>query len=417
MKVAFLVNDLQLSGGVGVVIEHARRLAHDHGFEVSLVVVREQEEPHWKYEQLAEVEVLTREEAVGRPFDIAVATWWETTFSLFQMQAERYAYFIQSLEDRFYKREDAERIGASMTLDLPVAFITEATWIADILAGLRPDAPCHLVRNGIDKEVFAPVSEAPVRSDGPLRVLIEGNPTVWFKGVPEALHTVQAMSEPHHVTLVTSHRGGVSDGLPAVDRLVGPVTHREMAELYRESDVVLKLSKVEGMYGPPLEGFHMGATCVTTPVTGHEMYIEHGWNALVCEWDDVAGAAHQLDLLARDRQYLHFLRTNALATAKTWPSWAQSSQFMALALHRISREPAPSAEATAAAMLGDLRGHVEVTRALLAERREYQRQLARVNRVKALPGVRQARTVWRSERVQRRAGPLIMSTAKKALRR
>ena len=48
---------------------------------------------------------------------------------------------------------------------------------------LRPDAPLHLVRNGIDKDVFAPPEQVDVRLDGPLRVLIEGNPGVWFKGV------------------------------------------------------------------------------------------------------------------------------------------------------------------------------------------------------------------------------------------
>ena len=33
-----------------------------------------------------------------------------------------------------------------------------------------------------------------------------------------------------------------------------------MADLYAQTDVVLKLSSVEGMFGPPLEGFHRGAT-------------------------------------------------------------------------------------------------------------------------------------------------------------
>ncbi len=62
-----------------------------------------------------------------------------------------------------------------------------------------------------------------------------------------------------------------------------------MAEPLRRTDVVLKLSSVEGMFGPPLEGFHRGATCVVTPVTGHEEYVEHGWNGLLTDWDDLAG--------------------------------------------------------------------------------------------------------------------------------
>jgi hypothetical protein len=40
VKVAFVVNDLQLSGGVGVVLHHARELMTRHGFEVDLVLAR-----------------------------------------------------------------------------------------------------------------------------------------------------------------------------------------------------------------------------------------------------------------------------------------------------------------------------------------------------------------------------------------
>jgi hypothetical protein len=110
----------------------------------------------------------------------------------------------------------------------------------------------------------------------------------------------------------------------------------EMAQAYAQTDVVIKHSFVEGMYGPPLEGFHKGATCLTTPVTGHDEYVEHGWNGIVYEWDDYGGAARQLDLLAQDRRYLHFLRRNALLTAKSWPSWDQAGEMMAIALKRIA---------------------------------------------------------------------------------
>ena len=140
MKVAFLVNDLQLSGGIGVVVRHARGLAADHGFDVSLVLVRDWDLPHWSgYDDLPHLHVISLEEARDQRFDIAVATWWETTFSLFTVPAKRHAYFVQSLEDRFYEHDQAERTGAGLTLDLPVAFITEARWIQRALAELRPD--------------------------------------------------------------------------------------------------------------------------------------------------------------------------------------------------------------------------------------------------------------------------------------
>jgi glycosyltransferase involved in cell wall biosynthesis len=382
MKVAFLVNDLQLSGGVGVVLQHARRLSELAGWEVTLVLVREDEGPSWHgYEHLPHLHIRSREQALGEHYDIAIATWWETTFTLFELEAERYAYFVQSLEDRFYLHDEAERLGAALTLDLPVAFITEAGWIAKTLEGLRPDAPCYLVRNGIDKEVFAPVERIEPSTDGPLRVLIEGSPSSWFKHVHDAIDAAAAMSEPRHVTVVCGDRKTL--GEVAADEIVGPLSHREMAELYGRTDVVLKLSSVEGKFGPPLEGFHGGATCVVTPVTGYEEYVEHGYNALLCDWDDMRGTARQLDLLARDRELLHYLRRNALETARGWPDWRQSSQFMAAALQAIVREPQPNGGAAGARMLADLRGGLEIYNGQLRERLEFARRAERVDRLLA----------------------------------
>ena len=91
---------------------------------------------------------------------------------------------------------------------------------------------------------------------------------------------------------------GSGAAIAGADRIAGPLTQPQLATLYGESDVLLKLSRVEGMFGPPLEGFHRGATCVVTPVTGHDEYIVHGENGLVVDWDDTAGTARALDLLA-----------------------------------------------------------------------------------------------------------------------
>jgi glycosyltransferase involved in cell wall biosynthesis len=389
VKVAFLVNDLQLSGGIGVVVQHALQLVRHHGFEVALVLVREQEDPDWVYEPLEHLHVLSLPQACEEHFDIVIATWWETTFSLFHLSADRYAYFVQSLEDRFYRHDAAERLGAALTLDLPVAFITEASWIAQILRELRPEALCMLVRNGIDKRIFAVPERIDIRLDEPLRVLVEGNPRSWFKHVHDAIDATAAMREPHHLTVVCGDREGL--GKVVADRIVGPLTQEEMATLYGESDVLLKLSSVEGMFGPPLEGFHRGATCVTTAVTGHDEYIEHGWNALICDWDDPRGTARALDLLARDRHLLHFLRYNALHTARGWPDWYQQGALMALALRRIRSAPPPSSAAAARALTSDLAAAVHLYATHLQQRDEFARQAQIVARVRAHPALVWAR--------------------------
>jgi O-antigen biosynthesis protein len=371
VRVAFVVNDLQLSGGVGVVVEHAHQLNHRQGIDATLVLAAGRVHLDWSHRGLPDIRVTELSSARGERFDVAVATWWETAYPALELQADRHAYFVQSMEDRFFAPDDPQRTAAALTHDLPMAMLTEARWIAETLEALRPDLEVRLVRNGIAKDVFAGPAEPAPSTGGPLRILIEGDANVPFKGVREALAATLAMREPSHVTLV-SRDGRAPRGLRA-DRVLGRVPHAELAKLYAESHVVLKLSRVEGVYGPPLEGFHMGATCVTTAVTGHDEYVEHGWNALVVDWDDTRGTARALDLLARDRRLLHYLRHNALLSARGWPSWEQQGAVMAAALRAIRRGPPPSATTASLRLLADLRAGVQAQQEVTIERRRLRR--------------------------------------------
>jgi hypothetical protein len=179
------------------------------------------------------------------------------------------------------------------------------------------------------------------------------------------------------VTLVAP-RGRAPGG---ADRTIGPLSQAELASAYAESDVLLKLSRVEGMFGPPLEAFHMGATCVVSAVTGHEEYVEHGENGLVVEWDDPRGTARALDLLARDRALLQRLRTGALASARAWPSWDQQAELMAAALHEVARRDPPPATAHALRLLADLRAGVVTQTQVVAERDRLRWRIAPVDAV------------------------------------
>src|SRR5438477_10260 len=81
-------------------------------------------------------------------------------------------------------------------------------------------------------------------SDGPLRVLVEGQPTLWFKGVQDAVAAVRAMSADARLTVVALDPESAGD-LDA-DRVLGGLEPAEMATLYAEHDVLVKLSRFEG---------------------------------------------------------------------------------------------------------------------------------------------------------------------------
>lgn len=372
LSVCFIVGSLGPSGGVRAVVRHATALARDHGMDVCLAVdSRDGGEP-------GDLPVVTVEEARGRRFDVAIATWWRTAYALAQLEARRHAYFVQQLEDRVYRDGDVERFGAALTHDLPVHFLTEARWIAELLAELRPAAPCFHVPNGIDKDVFVPAP--PREPDGPLRVLVEGSPQLWFKGIQEAAEVIARTDAPLMTTLVSPEPA--PDAIRArFDEVIGPLDHRDMAGVYARTDVLLKLSRVEGVFTPPVEAFHAGATCVVWPVTGHDEVVEHGTNGVVCDFDDFAGTAHWLELLARDRDLLERLRRGALDTARSWPAWADASTRFAAAVERIAASdgaPPPDNSQLLADVEAAMTEQRMAQRRLLRDRQAAERRLERL---------------------------------------
>jgi hypothetical protein len=110
--------------------------------------------------------------------------------------------------------------------------------------------------------------------------------------------------------------------------------------VYRSCDLVLKLSHVEGMFGPPLEMFHCGGTALVYDVTGHDEYIVHDQNAYVVKTDDEAEVVRLLRRLKENPSELERLKCGAAETAAAWPDWdACSAQFEQALLEITTGKP------------------------------------------------------------------------------
>ena len=175
--------------------------------------------------------------------------------------------------------------------------------------------------------------------EGPLRVLVEGQPSMWFKGVHEAVACVRAMREPAELTVVA----GDPDDAGEVDgaRVVGGLDPGGMADLYAASDVLVKLSRVESLGLAPIEAAHVGTPALVTPYSGHDEHIVHGRNGLVVGFDDEPGTVRALDRLARDASLVPSLSRGALETAREWPSAEEAADSFADALRGIAERRAP----------------------------------------------------------------------------
>jgi glycosyltransferase involved in cell wall biosynthesis len=276
-----------------------------------------------------------------------------------ELDAARRGVFLQNLEQRYYRPgESWDRVGASVALALPLDVIATSAWMRDVMTELRPSGRHHLARYGIDKDLFGPAVRP--ASSGPLRVLVEGQPSIWWKGVADAVRAVRAATEDVELTVVALDPAEAGD-LDA-DRILGDLDPRGMARLYAETDVLVKLARFEGFGLAPLEAFHLGVPCVVTPYTGHEEYVEHGVNGLVAGLDDLGAVAGYLDLLARDRALLGRLSEGAARTAASWPGLEASSDELAVAMQELVQEPPAPVEPGIAGALRALRLGVELGR-------------------------------------------------------
>ncbi len=331
---AFLIGSTQIGGGNNVIFQHALH-AQRSGADVTLIPILEVSSPptDW-HPALAQLQVLPLAEAVHRRFDVAIATWWPTVYELPRLRFRHAAYFIQSIESRFHAVGPGNDLAplAEMSYLLRLPAVTVALWMQNYLA-VEYQSPSFLVRNGIDKSIFTARGPALApRRSGRQRVLVEGQLGVEMKGVDRAID-VARQAGADEVWLLTSSQ---VDDYTGCDRVVSEIPLADTPAVYRSCDVLLKLSNVEGMYGPPLEMMHCGGTAVTYDVSGFDEYVENGRNALVVPTGDEGSAVEALTRL-REPGLLASLEEGALATAAGWPSWEYSSKEFLRAVTAISR--------------------------------------------------------------------------------
>jgi peptidoglycan/xylan/chitin deacetylase (PgdA/CDA1 family) len=338
-KVVFLIGSADISGGTYVIFEHASYCL-ERGCDVVMVPLHAVEPAHLEWHPKAKSFRWTSYDEIAKSGDYAdlvVATWWATVFHMHKVRAHRHLYFVQSIESRFFSDDQLplrKLVDATYTLPMPI--ITEAQWIKEYLVA-HYGREVFIVRNGARKDIYTRDGEAIAkRETGKLRVLVEGPVDVAFKNVPRTIDLCRR-SKADEVWLLTSSQLA---SFPGCDRVFSRIPIQDVPSIYRSCDVIVKLSYVEGMFGPPLEMFHCGGTAITYDVTGYDEYIVHGENALVAKTDDEDSVVGYLNMLKTDPALLGRLKSNAISTAAAWPSWAQASELFMEAIHTLlKREP------------------------------------------------------------------------------
>lgn len=340
-SVLFLLCDTCICGGTNVILEHASRL-EKQGYDVTIALVYMKMDvfklflkpPYFWHPALTTLKFIHIDQAALGDFDIAIYTLWSTVFYLPLINAKNHLYFVQSIESRFFPKEETSITNlVDKTYEIGLPVITEANWIKQYLE-THYQSKTELVRNGINKSIYSTtgeiISEKPTKQ---LRILVEGPINVPYKNVERTIELCK-IANVGDVWLLTSSE---CHNMPNVDRLFSKIPIHDVAKIYRSCDLIVKLSYVEGMFGPPLEMFHCGGTAIVYDVTGHDEYIKHNINALVAKSGDEESVIRYLKKLNKDRELLNKLKNGAIDTARNWPNWESTSITFAQSIENLAK--------------------------------------------------------------------------------
>jgi len=328
VKIGYIVPSLGISGGIAVVLNHVNRLLQ-RGYDVSLISFNKSDCQDWFNNEVPVIFAESEEEYLFKNFDIVICTHWSTAFYADLFPAKRKIYFVQSDERRFNPENKEEIRTIEETYKINFEYMTEAIWIQRWLKD-EFGHNAYYVPNGIDLNVFhkaKPIEEKTKKT----RVLLEGGIDIWFKGMDDAYNAVKGID--CDLWIVSCQ------GKPKKDwnynKFFENVSFSEMKYIYSSCDIFLKMSKVEGFFGPPLEAMACGCAVVVSEVTGYDEYIKDGYNALVVKQGDTKGARMAVERLIKDKGLREKLIQNGFRTAKEW-SWDRSIDFLEKV---INKEP------------------------------------------------------------------------------
>ena len=309
-SICYIIPTTNITGGVAVVCEHLNRL-QKLGYKTLIVSYDNKTNLSWFPNQSVKVIPLKNNQKIIEQYEKVVATGWITAYELLLLNVKRKIYFVQSDETRFYPKGSYLKTRVKRTYTFPFEFMTEAKWIQSWLKkNFNQDS--FYMPNGINTEIFHPDIPLEEKPKNKKRILLEGAINLPFKGMEEAFKVVQDLD--CEVWCVSY------DGKPKpewhCDHFFEKVPMQDMRKIYSSCDILLKLSRVEGFFGPPLEMMACGGVSIVAKVTGYDEYIIDGYNALVTEPGNIKKTKKLLQKLIDDKKLYNHLKSNSQKTVE-----------------------------------------------------------------------------------------------------
>ncbi len=280
MNILYVVPALGPCGGVRIIVEHCNRLARKNPDWNVRIAAFKPDKPDWINVEVPIVNF--NHHRAWAPYDVVVATGYQTVKRAAQIMAEHKVYFVQMMEHLFFKNLDERRFNDAfesyaLAAELGFSFITIAPWLAKYLK--RLGASGVVVPNGVNMDDFYPRKEPNKRA-----IVIEGDGRNHAKDTEGITLKVAKELRSKYGVEIWGYAALHKSWHNQYDTFIHKPTTSQMRKLYSNALFMLKASRYEGRACAPVEAMCCGTPSVRGIIHGDPDLI-HEYNCLRTGYD------------------------------------------------------------------------------------------------------------------------------------
>jgi len=335
MRIYFPLMGFNVSGGIRIITNIANGLVRK-GHSVSIIVPDYTPVSPFELEDSIEIKVIsTKGKGIWQKLfyyirlcfistqnnDVVFTTEHKTLYCLFlskliHVSSNRIFYLIQGYEPLSHVQHWAKNkfikkffcIIAKFSYKIPVRKIAVSSWSKDQIG----DSSIKVVNNGVDLSNFLP-SEKNNNKTNKFVIGTMGR-LAKLKGYDIFLEAVSHLNSKEIEVLILSQDDlKLPNSIKA--RIIKATNDKQIVDFYRQCDIFVFTSFMEGFGLPPLEAMACGVPVITTDCGGVRDFANNS-NSILVPTGDVHSITNAIIMLKKDRNLRESLRQQGLETVK-----------------------------------------------------------------------------------------------------
>jgi len=302
MKIGYFISEMGISGGIKVALQHVNILKK---MNYDAILIAKTISDSW--DLCEKIAVSKTENLDDIPnCDVYVGTHSSDVKYLFQRAKGKVVHLCQGYEPIKYisrikkdfipEKYEGKRVFSSFArlaeiikykrkikktqsvYSLPTIKAAVSKHLVELIEKNHKEK-CFLIQNGVDHKIFYPDEKRSWGQDGVVRILSVGSTHVGFKGIRDSLSAIKVLKEKGikvELTRVSpTHPTGEDLDGSIVDKFYRGLSEKEMANLYRNTDVLISPSlEVEGFGLPAIEALASGVPSILTEISSYKSFDE-----------------------------------------------------------------------------------------------------------------------------------------------